>query len=128
MLFLLLFLSMGFYNTYIFLGLAPRLDPFLSSRTVSEEVALLAEEGHQVGIHGGRRGLFSFYANQKIPEIPADKLQQFLESSPNHLLLLKAEDILRFQKNNDLSSNLDIIYSRNVANITYNLVKLNEQY
>jgi 4-amino-4-deoxy-L-arabinose transferase-like glycosyltransferase len=126
MLLLLLFLSVGFYNTYIFLGIAPRLNSFLSSRTVSEEVAQLAEEGYQVGVHGGRRGLFSFYANQKIPEIPVDQLQQFLEKSPKHILLLKVEDINRFQKNEELSGELKIIYSRNVANIIYNLVKQNE--
>jgi hypothetical protein len=126
MLFLLLFLSMGFYNTYIFLALAPKLDPFLSSRAVSEEVSLLTEEGHQIGVHGGRRGLFSFYADQKIPEIAVENLKSFLERSPRNILLLKAEDIQRFQRENQLSDNLEIIYTRNVANITYNLVKLDE--
>jgi len=61
--FLLLFLSVGFYNTYIFLGIAPRLDSFLSSRTVSEEVAQLVGDiyrneaiaGDVYFIHGGLR-------------------------------------------------------------------------
>lgn len=126
MIFILLFLGMAFYNAYIFLALAPRLDQFLSSRVMSEEISSYMEQGYTVGIHGGRRGLFSFYANAKIPEISVDNLQQFLEQSSQHILVLKAEDIQRFQKNNELSTRLNTVYSRNVANITYNMVKLNE--
>ena len=126
MIFILLFLGMAFYNAYIFLALAPRLDSFLSSREMSEEISAYIQDGYTVGIHGGRRGLFSFYANAKITEISVDNLQEFLEKSPQHLLVLKAEDIQRFQKNNELSMNLNTVYSRNVANITYNMVRLNE--
>jgi 4-amino-4-deoxy-L-arabinose transferase-like glycosyltransferase len=115
-LFLLLFVGMWFFSGITMLYLVPQVNNLVSGRQIGMEIAKYTHQGKRVATFKIRRGIFNFYANQKIPALTIGDLPDYFKGSKD-VLILKEHEMNR--QKGELGQDIQIISRYEISNEHY---------
>lgn len=120
--FLSFIVGMFLFNAYMFIILAPVVDPLFSSKDAGEKIAELSSDGGRYATYKTTRGIFSFHIGSPIEELIYEEVPGYLEHSTENILLIRGRIYNEMIRDEHISKDVVTHGKYNIANVDYMII------